>query len=171
MNDTCGRAAIDTSAQRQKVTLRPGSSKVIPQPTSRSQSNLLFGRVIVNLTNGGFSPVEIVAQPAVKTKALNTDPFVSLGLNRLHPPAALSTVRPDGLEVQRGRDNLDIRQGELRSLGDDLSVESNQRRPIIIEPITVASLLIGVKVDTSELLRRVSWSCLIWRYCLSRDSL
>lgn len=151
MNDTCGRAAIDTSAQRQKVTLRPGSSKVIPQPTSRSQSNLLFGRVIVNLTNGGFSPVEIVAQPAVKTKALDSDPFVSLGLNRLHPPAALSTVSPDGLEVQSGRDDLDVRQGELRSLGDDLSVESNQRRPIVIEPITVASLLIGVKVDTSEL--------------------
>jgi hypothetical protein len=107
--------------------------------------------VIVNLTNGGFSPVEIVAQPAVKTKTLDPDPFVSLGLDRLHPPAALSTVRPDGLEVQRGRDNLDIRQGELRSLGDNLSVESNQRRPIVIEPVAIASLLIGVKVDTSEL--------------------
>jgi hypothetical protein len=151
MNDTGGRAAIDTSAQRQKVTLRPGSSKVIPQPTSRSQSNLLFGRVIVNLTNGGFSPVEIVAQPAVKTKALDTDPFVSLGLDRLHPPAALSTVRPDGLEVQRGRDHLDVRQGELRSLGDNLSVEGNQRGPIVIEPVAIASLLVGVEVDTSEL--------------------
>ena len=161
MNDASRRATIDPSTQGQKVTLGLGSPQVIPQPTSRTQRDLLFGSMIVNLPDGRLSPIEIVAQSTVQPQALGTDALISLGLDGLHPPATLRPMSADGFEVQCGRDDLDVGQGELRALSDDLAVEGDQGGSIIVQPVSVASLLIGVEVDTSEL-SRCALACIVF---------
>lgn len=61
-------------------------------------------------------------------------------------------MRSNSFEIDGGCDDLDIGQGELRALSEDDAIESNHTGTIVVETITVASLLIGVEVDTTELM-------------------
>ena len=95
VDDTGCSATVDTSAQRQEVTLSPGSPKVVPEPTCGAQGNLLLGRVVVDVANGSLSPIKVVAQSTIETKTFNTDTLIGFGLDGLHPPATLGSMSSD----------------------------------------------------------------------------
>ena len=88
------------------------------------------------------------------------DAVVAFRTGRLHATTALRAVRTHVLNVDRGRDDLYVREGELRALSDDAPVERYHRAAIVIQPVTVASLLVRVEVHTAELYRKKT-GCLL----------
>jgi hypothetical protein len=60
-------------------------------------------------------------------------------------------VRADCLKVKGSRDDFDIVERELAALRNDLAVECDEGGTIVVESVSVATLLIGVKVDSAEL--------------------
>lgn len=67
---------------------------------------------------------------------------------------ALGSERSHFLDINGRTDNFDIVQGELRSLGNDPSVDGNECTSVIVKSISVTTLLIGVEVDPSKLAGR-----------------
>jgi hypothetical protein len=154
MDDTSGGTTVNPSAQGQKVTLSSRSTQVVPKPTSRPESDLLFGSMIVDVLEGRFVPVKVISFATIQTQTFDSNTLISLGLDGLHSSTALSSVSTDCFEIQGSRDHLDVGQGELRTLCDDLSVESDEGGSIVVQPVSIATLLVGIEVDTSELLSR-----------------
>jgi hypothetical protein len=67
------------------------------------------------------------------------------------PRVLADAVRANIFDVYRSRNNLDIGERELRTLCNNGPIERNERTAVVIEAIAVATLLIRVKVDTTEL--------------------
>jgi hypothetical protein len=55
------------------------------------------------------------------------------------------------LDVDSGGNDLDVVERELRALSDDLAIEADEGAAVIVETVAVASLLVGVEVDTTGL--------------------
>jgi hypothetical protein len=79
------------------------------------------------------------------------DAVIALRTGRLHATTALRAVRTHVLDVDRSGDDLYVREGELRALSDDATVERYHRAAIVIQPVAVASLLVRVEVHAAEL--------------------
>lgn len=60
-------------------------------------------------------------------------------------------MRPNILYVDSSRDDFNVIEGELGALSNDTSIDRNQGTAIIIESISVASLLVCIQVDSSQL--------------------
>lgn len=93
----------------------------------------------------------LVAAEAV----LATDALETLGLSSLDTSRAPPTMSADFLNVDRGRDDLDVVERELRALRHDLAVDRDERAAVVVESITIASLLVCVEVYSSGLERNV----------------
>ena len=78
-------------------------------------------------------------------------PVIRLRLRALHPPTTRCPVCPHRFKINGGGDDLDFGQGKLRALSEDLPVESDHAGAIVVQAVPVASLLIRIKVDTTEL--------------------
>lgn len=50
----------------------------------------------------------------------------------------------DALQVDRGRDDFDVVEGELGALGDDLAVEGDEGAAVVVQAVAVTALLVGV---------------------------
>jgi len=73
---------------------------------------------------------------------------VSRSLIRSTTPGS---VRSNALEIDSGRDDFDVVERELRALSDNFSVEGDEGASIVVESISVTSLLIRVEVETARL--------------------
>lgn len=62
----------------------------------------------------------------------------------------------DFFDINSSRNDLHIFQGELGTLGDNIPVDDNHCTAIIVEPITIATLLVGIEVDASALYQCIS---------------
>ena len=69
----------------------------------------------------------------------------------MHVPADDGAVSTDVLEVECGGDDLDVVQTELGALRDNLAITGNHGAAVVVKAVAVASLLIRVQVDTTEL--------------------
>lgn len=97
-----------------------------------------------------FNGVEFAARES--NGRLNA--VVALRAGRLHATTALRAMRTHILDVDRSRDHLHVRKGELRALSDNAPVERYHRAAIIVQPVAVASLLVRVEVHAAELHRK-----------------
>jgi hypothetical protein len=55
------------------------------------------------------------------------------------------------LDVNRGGDDFNIVEGELRALGDNLPVQCDYGGAIVVKSVSIAALLICIQIDTPEL--------------------
>jgi len=55
------------------------------------------------------------------------------------------------LKIDGGGYDFDVVEGELGALSDDFSVEGDEGTSIVVESISVTSLLICVEVETARL--------------------
>ena len=55
------------------------------------------------------------------------------------PAAARVPERPDIFEVDGGGGDLDLLEGELLRLGEDVAVEGNEGGPVEVHPLAIAS--------------------------------
>ena len=73
------------------------------------------------------------------------------------PAASLDTSRTctsvssDFLNVYSRGDDLDVVQRELRALRYDFAVQADESAAVVVQPVTVAALLIRVEVDSTSL--------------------
>jgi hypothetical protein len=79
------------------------------------------------------------------------DAVITLRRGGLHATAALRAVGTHVLDVDRRRDDLDVREGELRALRDDASVKRDHGAAVIVQPVAVAALLVRVEVHAAQL--------------------
>ena len=77
--------------------------------------------------------------------------MVTLSLRSLSTAGAMGPMGAHILYVYGSRDDLNIVQTELGALGDDLSVESNHGATIVVEAVSIATLLIRIQIHTAEL--------------------
>lgn len=57
----------------------------------------------------------------------------------------------DRLKIKRGRNDLDVVERELTALRHDFAVECDESGTIVVQSVSIATLLISVKVDSTEL--------------------
>ena len=69
----------------------------------------------------------------------------------LHATALASPRGPDVVQVDCCCDSLDVVERELAALGNDAAITCYQRAPVVIESVPVATLLVRVEVDASQL--------------------
>lgn len=60
-------------------------------------------------------------------------------------------MRPHLLDVDGGYNYFDVVQRKLGALCDYLSINGNERASIVVQSISVATLLIGIEIDTARL--------------------
>ena len=89
------------------------------------------------------------------------DAMVSFRTTSLHVSTALSPVSSNVLDIYRRSHHLDIVQGELGALGDDVTVDRNHGTPVVVESISVTPLLVRIQVNTPEL-RRFEHQAMEW---------
>lgn len=77
--------------------------------------------------------------------------LIRLSLRALHPPATCCPVSPNSAKVNGGGDNFDFGKRELSALGEDLAVHGNETCSVIVETVTVTTLLVSIEVDTAKL--------------------
>lgn len=58
-------------------------------------------------------------------------------------------------DINGGRHDFDIVQGELGALCDNLAVQCDKCTSIIIETVSVAALLVSIEIYAAKLLRRL----------------
>lgn len=106
-------------------------------------------RLTIALTSTG-----IISQTGIETNTLDDNPTVGFRLNTLHSSTAVGPMRTDCLKIKRSRDDFDIVQRELTALGDNFAVECDESGTVVVQPVSVATLLIGVEIYTAELQSR-----------------
>jgi hypothetical protein len=62
-------------------------------------------------------------------------------------------VCPNPLQVDGRGNDLDIIEGELGALSDDLTVQGDEGAAVVVKAVAVAALLVGIKVETAGLCR------------------
>ena len=55
------------------------------------------------------------------------------------------------LDIYRRSDDFDVVQGELGTLSNYVPVDRYHGAPVVVEPVSIASLLIGIEINTPEL--------------------
>jgi hypothetical protein len=60
-----------------------------------------------------------------------------------------------GANVDRGGDDLDLVERELGAARENLAVQHDHARPVVVEALAVAPLLVGVEVQAAALHRRL----------------
>jgi hypothetical protein len=101
-----------------------------------------------------FVSSRIITQACIQSNTVNDNTAVGFRLHALHSSTAVCSVRSYRLKIECRRYDLDIVERELASLSDNLSVEGDESCAVVVQSISVATLLIGVKVDASELKSR-----------------
>lgn len=74
------------------------------------------------------------------------------GLHATTPSAASGSYI---VQVDSRTDHLNVLQAELRALSYQSSVTGDQRAAIVVQPVSVASLLVGVEIDSAQLLQHL----------------
>ena len=105
----------------------------------------------MNVLEGRLVPIKVITVTTIQTETFDANTLIRFRLDGLHSSTALRSVSTDCLKIQRSRDDLDVGKGELRTLSDNLSVESNKGGSIVVQPVSITTLLVGIEVDTSEL--------------------
>lgn len=75
---------------------------------------------------------------------LDLYPRIRRALTRLHTSRAFGAVRTDILNVNRSSNDLDVLEGELGALSDYEAVDKDHGTSIVIQAISIASLLVRV---------------------------
>lgn len=79
------------------------------------------------------------------------DSGISLRLASLHVSTASPSIIAHIIDIDRRANDFYIVEGELRALCNNSTVDCNQGGPIVVQAVTITALLIGIKVDTSQL--------------------
>lgn len=95
---------------------------------------------------------DAVKLPARERK-IHLDTVVPLCLCGLHIPAHHRTMRANVLQVKGGGDYFNVVEGELGTLRNNLPVAGDHGAPIVVETISVTSLLVGIQIYSSKLSR------------------
>jgi hypothetical protein len=81
----------------------------------------------------------------------NFNAMIPFGHSGLHVPTAPSPMSPDILDVYRGGHDFNVVQGELGTLSNDVPVDGDHGTSVVVEPVSVAPLLISIQINTTEL--------------------
>lgn len=69
----------------------------------------------------------------------------------MHAPTFRRSRAPNILQIDRGSDDFYVFQAELCALRDHGPVDADEGTPVVVEPVTVAALLVRVEVDAARL--------------------
>lgn len=89
------------------------------------------------------------------------DAMVPLRSCGLHAPTALRSMCADVLDINSRGNHFDIVQRELTALRNDMAIDGDHGTTVVVEPVTIASLLVGIEVNATELQFEVSDKCQI----------
>lgn len=108
--------------------------------------------MISDLSGRGGVHLRVKGDRGRRQLRLAGDPGVTRRVGCLHALTDLrSSVGSHSLQIKSGGHNLDIIQTELRSLGNNFTIDSNNGTSIVIETVTIASSLVSIQVDASTL--------------------
>lgn len=88
---------------------------------------------------------------ATREREVHLYAFVPLSGGSLHTSTADCTVCTNVFEVDGRCYYFDVVQRELRTLSDDFAVNDDESTAVVVEAIAVATLLVRVEIDASEL--------------------
>jgi len=152
VDDDNGCTGVNASRERDQISRSTTSSQVVPQVGSTAQCNFLFDRVKARLVRDGRAQKEIqVVLVGAKLEVGLNSMVLGLAHSSLHSPRDRGAVGSDLLNVYGGSDNLDVIQRELRTLGKDLAIAEDKGTAIKVETVSIATLLVGVEVDSAAL--------------------
>lgn len=153
-HDSCGRTAVDSTAKRDEEPRRTTtSSEVVPQPACGPSRNFFFRLVIADFNLIGRTYARIQIACSLRQPRIQFETLVRRCVCGLQASARRTTEAPHIFQVDCCGNNLHIVEGELRSLSDDPAIDDDHRTTIIVEPVTIAPLLIRVKVYATSLAR------------------
>jgi hypothetical protein len=93
----------------------------------------------------------ILVKPAACQGEGNLHAMVPLRFGSLHAATTFGAVGANVLNVDSCSDDLDVSQRELGSLGDDTAVHCNEGAAIVVQSISIATLLVSVQIYPSQL--------------------
>lgn len=167
-------AAVDAATQWHEVALRSASPQVIPHPTRRAEAgrnegasilqlestasgrqlptitcclrNLLLGQVVARLLLAGNLEVDEIIRVACAERSLHSESLVPLADCCLERSRATCAPCSNILDVYRRRNNLHIVERELGSLSNHCSVDYDESTAVVVESVSIATLLICIEV-------------------------
>ena len=92
-----------------------------------------------------------VAQVFACETDVGLDPLVALLRDGLGGSTGSGSITSDILKINRCCDDFDITERELRALRQKLPIDDDEGRPVVVQPVTITSLLVRIEVDTSTL--------------------
>lgn len=98
-----------------------------------------------------FMSSGIISQASIKSHTVNDNSAIRFRLDALHSSTAVCSMRSYRLKIERRRHNFNIVERELASLSNDFSVEGNESCTVVVQSISIATLLISIEVDATEL--------------------
>jgi len=150
-SNDCSSTRVDTTTERYEIAIHTRTTKVVPHPTSRTESvnegsmtvatkecgeansrNFLFRLVEAyfdRFRSIGFD--QMLALPN-RQSSIHFDPLIGRRLNSLHLSRAGSSVRANIFNIDCCSNDFYIIQRELRALSYDLTVHCDETATVVV---------------------------------------